>query len=136
VYRLRGRGSLVVGRKHASHGKRKTRLTGKNVAVKTERLFFAGRKTVALFFGNRPFFRGPKNRVTVFRTVFLRKMGKAVIFKEKQCDTPLFFFFGPIRDVLIEKKMWTLLRLAINGGCLNVYIYIYMYIYILRLDSF
>ena len=78
--------------------KRKTRLTGKNVAVKTERLFFYGRKTERLFSGNRPFFRGPENRATVFRTVFLRKTGKTVIFKVKKDDTPLFFFFRSYKE--------------------------------------
>ena len=38
------------------------------------------------------FFRGPKNRATVFRTAFLRKAGKTVIFKDKN-DGGLFFIF-------------------------------------------
>jgi hypothetical protein len=58
------------------------------------RTFLIGhvRKTDHPFFGNRPFFRGLENRASVFRTVFLRKTGKTVIFKDLNDDTPLFFF--------------------------------------------
>ena len=67
---------------------------GEKQVRKTERYFFAGRKSIALFSENRPFFRGLEKYRSVFRTEFLRKTEKTVIFKVKRDDTPLFFFFA------------------------------------------
>ena len=82
------------------------RLTEKNRSEKQTVCFFGGRKTDRLFFAFGLFFRGPKNRVTVFRTVFHRKTGKTVKYfqGQKWCQTSFLFFFGSIRNVLTG--MW------------------------------